>query len=32
MDYILAHDGVWICHREEIARHWMAHHPFALRA
>jgi peptidoglycan/xylan/chitin deacetylase (PgdA/CDA1 family) len=31
LDYILAHDGVWICRREEIARHWMAHHPFALR-
>jgi allantoinase len=31
LDYILAHDGVWICRREEIAHHWMAHHPFALR-
>lgn len=22
------HDRVWICHRIDIARHWMAHHPF----
>jgi allantoinase len=31
LDYMLAHDGVWICRREEIARHWIAHHPFAPR-
>jgi allantoinase len=29
LDYVLAHDDVWICRREEIARHWMALHPFA---
>jgi allantoinase len=23
------HDGVWLCTREAIARHWMRHHPAA---
>jgi allantoinase len=32
LDYVLGHDGVWICRREEIARHWTAHHPFTPRA
>src|SRR5262249_49283052 len=27
LDYVLARDKVWICRREEIARHWIAHHP-----
>lgn len=27
LDYIQGHDKVWICRREEIARHWIAHHP-----
>jgi putative urate catabolism protein len=27
LDYVQGHDGVWICRREEIARHWMAEHP-----
>jgi allantoinase len=27
LDYVLEHDGVWICKRVEIARHWIAHHP-----
>ena len=27
LDYIQRHDDVWICRREEIARHWIAHHP-----
>lgn len=27
LDYAIAHDDVWICKREEIARHWMAYHP-----
>jgi allantoinase len=26
IDYIKAKDRVWICRREDIARHWMAHH------
>jgi len=25
--YIQAKDGVWICRREDIARHWIAEHP-----
>lgn len=29
LDYIQGHDKVWICRREEIARHWIAHHPSA---
>jgi allantoinase len=28
LDYVLSRDGVWICRREDIARHWIAHHPF----
>jgi allantoinase len=27
LDYVQGHDAVWICRREEIARHWMAEHP-----
>jgi len=27
LDYVQAHDAVWICRREDIARHWMAEHP-----
>ncbi len=27
LDYVRGHDAVWICRREEIARHWMAEHP-----
>ena len=26
LDHVLAHDRVWVCRREEIARHWIAHH------
>ena len=28
LDYIGAHDKVWICRRIDIAKHWMAAHPF----
>jgi putative urate catabolism protein len=27
LDYVRSHDPVWICRREEIARHWIAEHP-----
>jgi allantoinase len=27
LDHIRGHDGVWLCTREAIARHWMQHHP-----
>ena len=27
LDHVEAHDGVWICRREDIARHWHAVHP-----
>jgi putative urate catabolism protein len=29
LDYVLAHERVWICRRIDIARHWIATHPFA---
>jgi len=29
LDYVLAHDKVWVCRRVDIARHWIATHPFA---
>jgi len=28
LDHIMAHDKVWITRREDIARHWIATHPF----
>jgi allantoinase len=30
LDHIARHDRVWICRREDIARHWIAHHPAPL--
>jgi peptidoglycan/xylan/chitin deacetylase (PgdA/CDA1 family) len=27
LDYVHKHDGVWICRRVDIARHWIATHP-----
>ena len=27
LDYVRQHDGVWICRRVEIARHWYDRHP-----
>ena len=29
LDYVRAQDRVWICRREDIARHWLKHHPWA---
>ncbi len=28
LDHIENHDQVWICRRDEIAQHWVKHHPF----
>ena len=28
VDYVLAHDKVWIARRIEIARHWIKVHPY----
>lgn len=28
LDYLGGHDHVWICRRIDIARHWIARHPF----
>ncbi len=30
LDYVTGHDQVWLCRREEIARHWIAKHPAPL--
>jgi putative urate catabolism protein len=27
LDYVTRHERVWVCRREDIARHWIAHHP-----
>jgi peptidoglycan/xylan/chitin deacetylase (PgdA/CDA1 family) len=27
LDYVQSHDSVWICRREEMARHWIAEYP-----
>jgi allantoinase len=27
LDYVQSREAVWICRREEIARHWIAEHP-----
>ena len=32
LDYVQRHDGVWICRRIDIARHWIAHHPYQARS
>ncbi len=29
MDYVQSHEGVWLCRREEIAKHWRANFPYA---
>ena len=28
LDHVARHDRVWVCRRVDIARHWIAHHPF----
>jgi len=28
LDYVLEHQRVWICRRVDVARHWIAKHPF----
>jgi putative urate catabolism protein len=27
LDFMLEHEKIWICRREQIARHWYDHHP-----
>jgi len=27
LDHMMAHDRVWICRRDDLARHWAEHHP-----
>jgi allantoinase len=27
LDHIAGHDDVWVCHRVDIARHWLKQHP-----
>jgi putative urate catabolism protein len=31
LDYVLAREDVWICRRIDIARHWIATHPYVPR-
>jgi peptidoglycan/xylan/chitin deacetylase (PgdA/CDA1 family) len=31
LDYVGGHERVWICRRIDIARHWIATHPFRPR-
>jgi putative urate catabolism protein len=26
LDHVMRHEGVWVCRREAIAQHWIAHH------
>jgi len=28
LDHVQRHDGVWICRRLDIARHWRQLHPY----
>jgi len=28
LDHVLSHDRVWVCRRVDIARHWIATHPY----
>ena len=28
LDYVMKHAGVWVRRRIDIARHWMATHPY----
>ncbi len=32
LDHVQGHDRVWICRRVDIARHWIAHHPYPARS
>jgi putative urate catabolism protein len=32
LDHVQRHDRVWICRRVDIARHWIAHHPYQARS
>ena len=32
LDYVMAHEHVWICRRIDIARHWIATHPSSIKA
>jgi allantoinase len=29
LDYVMTQKDIWVCRREDIARHWIAHHPAA---
>ena len=31
IEHILAHTQVWVCRREDIARHWIDRHPYQPR-
>ena len=29
LDYVQQHERVWICRRQDIADHWLTHHPYS---
>ena len=29
LEHVAGHDGVWVCRRADIARHWRTVHPYA---
>ena len=29
LDHVLKHPHIWVCRRVDIARHWIATHPYA---
>ena len=32
LEYVAGFDDIWICRRDDIAKHWVAEHPFQLQA
>lgn len=32
LEYVAEFDDIWICRRDDIAKHWVAEHPFQLQA
>lgn len=32
LEYVKQHDNVWLCTREQIAEHWITHHPYSLES
>jgi hypothetical protein len=30
LEYVAGFDDIWICRRDDIAKHWIAEHPFQM--